>query len=116
MILLTLDLLWLQMASSVWMFYLFAVVFGFIFGGLMIQFPLIASERFGLSSHGTIFGIISFAGMATGALGPVSIGRIFDITGSYYSGFYLLAAISAAGVLLALLSRPLKMRSREQVS
>jgi MFS family permease len=109
--LLTIDLLWLQLATVVWTLYLFAIIFGFIFGGLLIQFPLIASERFGLTSHGTIFGIISFAAMSTGALGPVLVGRIYDTMGSYQLGFYLLAAISATGLFLSLLSHPVKTRT-----
>jgi len=46
-ILLTIAMLWLQFATAGWMLYLFAGIFGFTFGGLVIQFPLITAERFG---------------------------------------------------------------------
>ncbi len=108
---LTMALLWLQLASVAWMLYLFAGIFGFVFGGLIIQFPLITAERFGLTSHGTIFGIVSFIAIMGGALGTVSVARIFDITGSYQLGFFISAAASAIGLMLALLSRPIQKRA-----
>jgi len=111
LILLTMAMLWLQLARAGWMLYLFAAIFGFVFGGLIIQFPLVTAERFGLTSHGAIFGIISFIAMVGGALGPVSVGRIFDITGSYQLGFFIGAAASAIGLMLALLSRPIQKRA-----
>jgi OFA family oxalate/formate antiporter-like MFS transporter len=101
-------LLWLQSANSAWMLFLFAGVYGFAFGGILIQFPLITAVRFGLTSHGAISGAMSFVATVGGALGPVLIGRIFDVTGSYQAGFYILAAFNAIGFLLALLSRPIK--------
>lgn len=103
---LTMALLWLQSASAVWMFYLFAAIFGFAFGGLLVSFPLITAERFGLTSHGTIFGTLSFSAIMGGALGAVLAGRIFDITGSYQLGFLICAAVSAIGFILAFFSRP----------
>lgn len=110
-ILLTMTMLWLQLASVGWMLYLFAGIFGFTFGGLIIQFPLITAERFGLASHGVIFGIISFIAIIGGALGPVSVGHIFDITGSYQLGFFIGAAASAIGFMLAFLSRPIQKKA-----
>ncbi|GAH13227.1 unnamed protein product, partial [marine sediment metagenome] len=103
---LTMALLWLQLTSVVWMFYLFAAIFGFAFGGLLVSFPLITAERFGLTSHGAIFGTISFSAIMGGALGAVLAGRIFDITGSYQLGFLICAALSAIGFILAFFSRP----------
>ena len=104
--LLTAAMLWLQSASAVWMLYLFAAIFGFVFGGLVTTFPLITGERFGLSSHGAIFGVISLVAMMGGALGSVSIGHVFDVTGSYQAGFLICAAMSALGLSLTLLSQP----------
>lgn len=104
---LIMALLWLQIAGVVWMLYLFAAMFGFTFGGLLVSFPLITAERFGLTSHGTIFGTISFSAIMGGALGAVLVGRIFDITSSYQLGFLICIAASAIGFILALFSRPI---------
>ncbi|MDH5696223.1 MAG: MFS transporter [Dehalococcoidia bacterium] len=106
LIILTIALLWLQLASVVWMLYLFAAIFGLAFGGLLVSFPLITAERFGLTSHGTILGIITLNAIIGGSIGPVLVGRIFDTTGSYQLGFLICAAAGAIGFILALLSRP----------
>lgn len=104
----TLAWLWLQLAGAGWMLYLFAVVFGFVFGGVLVQFPLILAQRFGLTSHGAILGVVSFAGMTLGAAGPVIVGRLFDLTGSYQLGFLICGGVSALGLILAFFSRPVR--------
>jgi len=103
---LAVALLWLQLARVEWMLYLFAAIFGFAFGGLLVQISLIIAESFGLTSHGTIFGVIAFGLIVGGALGPVVVGHIFDITGSYQRGFLICAAASIISFVLALLLKP----------
>ena len=67
--------------------------------------PIVA-ELFGLRSHGVLLGLINI-GFTTGiATGPVLTGYIFDITHSYRLGFLICAAVSTAGLILALLLRP----------
>ena len=109
---LAMALLWLQLATAEWMLYLFAAIFGFAFGGLLVQISLIIAESFGLTSHGAIMGVISFGLITGGTLGPVVVGHIFDITYSYQLGFLICAAASIISLVLALLLRPtLKKRS-----
>lgn len=99
-------LFWLLAAKELWMFYLFAIVFGFAYGGLVsIESPLIA-ELFGLSSHGVIFGAIHSISTIGGAIGPVLAGRIFDITGSYQTAFLINAVVTVIGLIVAWLLRP----------
>jgi MFS family permease len=72
-----------------WMFYLFAIAFGFSYGGLgAIPAPLMAG-LFGLRSLGTLLGIAGFTIQIGGAIGSVLAGAIFDITGSYYIAFLI---------------------------
>ena len=109
---LAVALLWLQLARVEWMLYLFAAIFGFAFGGLLVQIPLIIAESFGLTSHGAIMGVTSFGIIIGATLGPVVVGHIFDITSSYQLGFLSCAAASIISFMLALLLRPaLKKRS-----
>ena len=103
LIILAVTLLWLLVAREVWMLYTFAAIYGFAHGGL---FPLISpmvAELFGLSSHGVIFGTVTFASTVGGAIGPVLVGYIFDITGSYQLGFITIAAASIVATLLAVM-------------
>ena len=88
------------------MFYLFAVILGFAYGGLAaIESPLVA-ELFGLSSHGVIMGVASFGYAVGGAVGPVMAGRIFDIFNSYQIAFLVCAVVCVLGIILACRLRP----------
>jgi len=93
-------LFWLLFAKKLWMLYLFAVIFGFGYGGIApLQSPLIA-ELFGLSSHGVILGVTEF-GVALGeTIGPVVAGHIFDITRSYHLAFLASGVIGLLGAVL----------------
>ncbi len=101
-ILLILVLLWLQLARELWMFYLFAVVYGFAHGGLFTVISPIVAEYFGVRAHGALFGIVFFSSMVGGAIGPVIAGHIFDTTGSYSLAFWTCIAAGAFALLLVL--------------
>ena len=103
----TVASLWLLAAQDVWMFYLFAVVFGFAYGGAIALNSLIVAEFFGLSSLGVILGVVTFGWSIGEAVGPVLAGRIFDITGSYQPAFWICAAFSLATVIIILFLRPI---------
>lgn len=104
LVLLISALLWLQLASELWMLYLFAIVYGFSHGGLYTVISPIVAEYFGLRSHGALFGIVVFIYMLGGATGPVIAGYIFDITTSYNLAFWICTASSAIalGLILSL--------------
>ena len=90
-------ILWLIGASSVWMFFLFGVIYGFGYGGHGPQLPALAGETLGLSHMGTILGSLNFFWGIGGAIGPVLAGLLLDATGSYSSAFM----VGAAGMFLA---------------
>jgi len=99
-------LFWLQSARELWMLYLFAAVYGFAHGGFFALLSPAVAELFGLSSHGTLFGTVFFAGTVGGAVSPPLAGYIFDVTGSYQLAFIICVAVGVAGLILALLLRP----------
>lgn len=79
-----------------------AVMYGFGHGGLFtIVAPTIA-EYFGTRSVGAIFGGIVLFGTVGGAIGPILAGCIFDLTGSYFTAFLVLACMATLGLLLVL--------------
>lgn len=82
------------------MLYVFAVVYGFGFGGCIASESPIVAELFGLSSHGLILGVIAFSFLLGGALGPFLFGFIFDTTGSYQWGFLACGVVSFIGLIL----------------
>ncbi len=106
-ILIAVALVWVIAAKEVWMFYLFAVVFGFGYGGLAALMSLVPAELFGLRSLGVIVGVTMFSFTVGGAIGPVLAGSIFDITGSYQLAFLISASVSIIGLILSLLLKPI---------
>jgi len=105
LILLILALLWLQLAGELWMFYLFAVVYGFGHGGLFTVISPIVAEYFGIRSHGVLFGIVFCSAMVGGAIGPVIAGHIFDTTGSYSLALWICTSVGALALVLILTLR-----------
>ena len=98
----------LLVARELWTLYLFAVIYGFgLWSGGGILSPM-AAELFGLKSHGTIFASTVFAHAIGGSLGPVLVGYLFDITGSYRPGFLICNAISVTCLVAIISMRPIK--------
>lgn len=89
--------LWLLFARTSWMFFLFAVIFGITYGGMMTSLAPMTAQLFGLSSLSVIFGSINMFS-SLGSLGPVITGRIFDVTGSYSTGFIVIVILAVIGL------------------
>ena len=114
-ILLIAVLLWLQIATRLWMLYLFAVVYGLSHGGFFTSFSPIVAEFFGIKSHGVLFGITMFCGTFGGALGPITAGYVFDVTGAYAGAIWICIAISILGFLLVALLKPAMKDTRANI-
>jgi len=92
-------LLWLMWARELWMLYVFAIAFGFLWGGFGVLTTALIGDVFGMRSIGAIMGMMS-AGWALGAAsGPAIGGYIFDVSGTYFMAF----AAGAVAILLAAL-------------
>lgn len=113
LVLLFVAFFWLQFATELWMFYLFAALFALAYGGIMAMQALMMAELFGLRSPAALLGLLSFAYTIGGASGPYVTGYVFDITNSYNLAFLFAAFLAIAGTVLAsLLKRPAKMHHR----
>ena len=108
-ILMAATLFWLVPVKEVWGLYLFAVVFGFAFGGCATSESPLVAGLFGLSSHGLILGAINVLGFTFGAaIGPLIAGYIFDVTSSYQLAFIVCGAMSVVGLILTALLSPIE--------
>jgi MFS family permease len=98
-------LLWLMWAQELWKLYVFAIAFGFLWGGLGVLTTALIGDVFGMRSIGAIMGMMS-AGWALGAAsGPAIGGYIFDVSGTYFMAFAAGAvAILIAALLVALVT------------
>jgi MFS family permease len=80
--------------------YLFAVIFGIGLGGDYMIIPLMAGDLFGIRTLGRVMGIVLVAdGIAEAGL-PKLVGRLFDLTGSYNTGFAILIGLALFGTLV----------------
>ena len=104
-------LLLVRDTSSLWMLYLFAVLYGAGFG---IDRPMLMSSQadvFKGRQLGRIMGFINLGYGIGGALGPWLAGYIFDVTGSYVVPYSIaiLCSVVACGFLW--LAAPRKIRA-----
>jgi sugar phosphate permease len=100
------GLLLVAHATAFWMVALFGLLHGAAWG---IRGPLMSAMRadyFGAASFGTITGLSSMVVMLGMMGGPLVAGIIADRTGSYVTGFQVLAALALAGSIFFALAAP----------
>jgi MFS family permease len=96
-------ILLLLKASSLWIFYFFAIFFGLSYGGNIVLIPKLTANIFGLNSMATIFGALSVADGIGYGTGSLIAGYIFEITGSYNISFLAIAGGLAAAAFLTMI-------------
>ena len=87
------------------MFYIFAVVFGFGYGGLVPSCFAVIGDIFGLGNLGIIMGVLDIGWGIGSAIGPAVGGFIFDTTKSYFTAF-IISTLAILGIALLALFLP----------
>jgi len=103
--LISLAYIGLATSKSVWMLYIFGVVFGF-FNGVGLLLAPIAAEYFGMKSLGAVVGAIFFANNIGSSISPSLAGSIFDFTGSYFLAFLSCGVLGIAASIIIFLLKP----------
>ena len=111
---LTLALIWLLFSKEVWMFYLFAVLYGIAYGGIVPLQALITGELFGLKFLGMLLAVLMLFSTVGGALGAPLAGYIFDVTRSYSIAFIICIILCVLALVLSLIL--LRSKSMEGVA
>ncbi|MFC1897215.1 MFS transporter [Chloroflexota bacterium] len=94
-------------ATSVGILYLFVVVYGLGYGGIIPLTHALQADLFGSKSFATLMGIRMALIVLPTIAAPVLIGYIYDVTQSYTVGFYgLMGAILLSGLLILLIRHP----------
>jgi len=100
------TIVWLICSKELWMFYLFAVVFGFFYGGLDVCTAALVGDLFGLRNIGTLMGTLSAGWSLGGAAGPLIGGMVYDMSNDYAVAFSLnIAAMILIAILVAFTKR-----------
>lgn len=100
------SLLWLINMKEVWMFFTFASIFGFAYGGLATAFSPLVAWLFGMTQHGRIYGAL-FNGWTLGcAVGPLAAGYLYDRSHNYEVAFMICAGFAVVGLVMTTLLKP----------
>ncbi len=89
-------LIWLMWSHNLWMFYVFAFLFGISWGGLGVTTITMVSDVFGERNLGIIMGALDMGFAIGAAAGSALGGLVYDATNSYAAAF----ALGAAAMLL----------------
>jgi len=99
--LLMVALLGLALTTSPIPLVLVVAAYGVAHGGMFVVVSPTVAGYFGMKAHGAIFGAVLFSGTIGGAIGPILLGWVFDIWGSYTPAFLTLAVASVVAVMLS---------------
>jgi MFS family permease len=91
------------------MLYVFAIIFGCLFGIGVLLVPMV-TEYFGFKQLGIISGAVVCSNSFGGAIGPPVTGAVFDVMGSYQMAFIASGVIALGAALLVFSIKPLKSR------
>jgi MFS family permease len=80
----------------------FLLIYGPVWGAPLVLVPLITIESLGLKHYGALAGFVRASDAAGAVLGPITLGRIFDVTRSYNPAFGLCIVCAVAGVAATL--------------
>lgn len=94
--------------ALLWIMVLAQGLFGY---GLTSVFGAIPAEIFQGRQYGTIFGTLSTAAMAGGALGPWASGALYDATGTYTMAFSIAIGCSLLSILCIWWAGPRQIRA-----
>ncbi len=76
------------------------------FGGLIPVRPALMADYYGTRYFGTINGIGQLVNTTGGAIGPLAVGILVDVTGAYRDGWLLSAVIAGLAIPIFLAMRP----------
>ena len=82
------------------------VLFGLTIGNLLMMQPLLIAERFGVRDYPRIYSRSQFVGILGVAGGPLLLGWLYDVSGSYRVPYIAAAACCTIGVAILAVAGP----------
>jgi MFS family permease len=103
----------LGVAQTTWVLFAAIIVFGMTIGNILMLQPLLIAERFGVRDYPRIFSRSQFVAVLGTAGGPVLIGWLYDVAGSYRMPYAVAALGSLAGAFVLSLGGPATVATDE---
>jgi MFS family permease len=103
----------LGLAGTTWLLFAAIIVFGMTIGNILMLQPLLIAERFGVRDYPRIFSRSQFVAVVGTAGGPVLIGWLYDLAGSYRMPYIVAAIGSLGGAFVLSLGGPATVASDE---
>jgi MFS family permease len=103
-----LMMIWVIETRHPLMFYVWAIVWGFGYGGVMPPYALFVKQYYGMAAFGVTYGAIMVAAQLGMAGGGLVAGLLYDLSGSYTSS-WMLSVVS--GLVTAFVAMDLKAPS-----
>jgi len=107
-------MVWLVWVQELWMFYVFAVIYGLGNGGLFSGVTSLLGDTFGLDRLGSILGLLEIGWGIGAGIGPLIGGFIYDTSSSYSLAFVLGAGSMAAITFLVVMLQSTSSHQYEQ--
>jgi MFS family permease len=94
------------LAESTWLLFAAIVCFGATVGNILMLQPLVIAERFGVRDYPRIFSRTQLIAIIGTAGGPLLLGALYDVAGSYRVPYAAAAACSLVGAFVLAARRP----------
>jgi MFS family permease len=94
-----LSILLLLDAQSTDVLILAIVLFGFTIATSVVLFPVVLAKAFGVTSIGKLLGWLFLFQTVGFALGPVALGKLYDLQGNYLEGYAISGMVLMVGAL-----------------
>lgn len=97
------SLVILGVAESTWLLFVAIFLFGATIGNILMLQPLLIAERFGVRDYPRIFSRTQLFAVIGTAGGPLVLGAVYDVAGSYRIPYIIAAGCSLLGAIVLLL-------------
>lgn len=93
-------------ADTTWVLFAAIVLFGATIGNVLMLQPLVIAERFGVRDYPRIFSRTQLVAVIGTAGGPLLLGALYDVFGSYEVPYAVAAACSFTGAIVLAFGGP----------
>ena len=100
--------------NTLWDAVPFTIIFGIPFGAMVSIRPVLLAQLFGTRSLGSLSGMLQATSLASGTIGPVLMGWIFDIQGEYDLAIKIFIGSTALAIPLVFMVKPPLGRGTEE--